>query len=123
MNTVLDPHRIEQLQLLGGPDLRGQMYGLFLEHAPDRINGVLKGWEEKDFKRIERNAHSLKSSAGNLGAMELMDLCQKIESAAEQSDETMLSELLVNFKELTQDVLEAVTQEKNTIDEQKSSNC
>lgn len=117
MNTVLDSHRIEQLQSLGGPNLLEQMCGLFLEHAPDRINGVLKGWEEKDFKRIERNAHSLKSSSGNLGAMELMNLCQKIESAAEQSNATMLSELLVNFKKMAQAVMKAVTRQKNAINE------
>ena len=112
MSAILDSHRIEQLQSLGDPNLLGEMCELFLEHAPDRIDNILKGWEEKDFKRIEESAHSLKSSSGNLGAMELMNLCQEIESAAEQSDGKKLSDLLLKFKEQTGAVLEAVTRQK-----------
>jgi len=117
LKPVLDSSRLEQLKSLGGPNLLGQMCGLFIENAPDRVKGVLTGWKEKDFKRIEQSAHSLKSSSGNLGAMDLMNLCQIIESAAEKSDETTLSETLVEFETMANVVLDAVIQEKKTTDE------
>jgi two-component system, sensor histidine kinase and response regulator len=82
--TLMDPQAFVRLREWGGDVLLGKMVGLFLKNAPDRMEEIRAGLEEGDAPRAERGAHSLKSSAGNLGAERLRRLCQYLEDAAEE---------------------------------------
>ncbi len=102
MESVIDMGRINQIKSFGGEDLIQQMCSLFIENAPKRVEDILQGWETKDFTRIEKGAHSLKSSSGNLGAMVLMELCQEIETLAERSNEGSLAALIPKINSLAE---------------------
>ncbi len=105
---TLDKARLNQLKGIGGSSLLVQMCDLFLEHTPNRVQAVAYGWQNKDYAKIEKNAHSIKSSAGNLGALEFMELCQRIESAGNQSNDKELSILLSGFEAHAQRVINEV---------------
>jgi HPt (histidine-containing phosphotransfer) domain-containing protein len=70
-NPILDRAAISRLDRLGGADFVRQMVELYLQHGPERIRALEKGVRDGDAAQIERAAHSLKSSAGNFGAVRL----------------------------------------------------
>jgi len=93
----LDNAMIQQLLDLGGKDLLGKMIGLFLEHAPLRMDKIEAAYVSQDLDEVYREAHALKSSAANLGANELRFLCQDIELLAHDGK---ASELVPKMPEL-----------------------
>jgi CheY-like chemotaxis protein len=64
------------------PNLPRKLVDLFLEHTPGRLDSALAGGRAGDWKAVEAAAHSLKSSAGNLGAHRLRHLADRVESLA-----------------------------------------
>jgi histidine phosphotransfer protein HptB len=51
----------------------------FLEDAPELLTGMTKGLESGDTQALTRSAHTLKSSARDLGLLELSDCCLQLE--------------------------------------------
>lgn len=84
---VIDPQAQARLQEWGGPKLVTQMIKLFLENAPIRLEQVRKGAASaSDMKEAERGAHSLKSSAANVGAVTVSKISAEIEDLATNND-------------------------------------
>jgi HPt (histidine-containing phosphotransfer) domain-containing protein len=79
----LDPAAIERLRRLGGDALTGKMASLFLGLAPERLRAAHEGLIAGDHDAIRRAAHSLKSSAGNIGAGAILEDSGRLEDAAE----------------------------------------
>lgn len=77
----LDPGVITRLEKLGAGFPR-KLIALFLEHTPRRLDTAMAGGRAGDWKAVEDAAHSLKSSAGNLGAVRLRELADRVEAAA-----------------------------------------
>jgi HPt (histidine-containing phosphotransfer) domain-containing protein len=80
---MLDNQALERLRKLGGDRLAGRMIALFLEAAPQRIQAARAGQEAGDFDQVRRAAHSLKSSAGNIGASLVREIADCLEQHAE----------------------------------------
>jgi two-component system, sensor histidine kinase and response regulator len=83
---AIDRAVIERLDRLGGKKLATGMIDIFLEHAPTRIDAAQAALAVDDVEEIRRAAHSLKSSAGNLGATRLQALCETIERIAQKQE-------------------------------------
>jgi len=84
-DAVLDETTIESLRELGrrsGTDLVSEIVELFLRIAPERVNAIRSGVDRSDTDAVERAAHALKSSAGNLGATALASSCALLETEA-----------------------------------------
>jgi HPt (histidine-containing phosphotransfer) domain-containing protein len=77
----LDHGVIDRLSVLGS-GLPNKLITLFLEQAPRRLDSAVAGGRAGDWKSVEDAAHSLKSSAGNLGAFRLRDLADRVEALA-----------------------------------------
>ena len=91
---VIDPQAQARLQEWGGPKLLSQMVRLFLENAPVRIEQVRKGLAEGSLKDAERGVHSLKSSAANVGAVQVNKLAAHMESLAAGGDSAGVAQQL-----------------------------
>jgi HPt (histidine-containing phosphotransfer) domain-containing protein len=81
-SQIIDPQALERLREWGGDKLAGQMVRLFLKNSGTRMDQIRAGVSAADLKEAERGAHSLKSSAANIGAETLRTLATRIESAA-----------------------------------------
>jgi two-component system sensor histidine kinase/response regulator len=66
------------------PDLFGELADLFIGELTPRIEGIRNGIQAADPGAVSQWAHSLKGSAGNLGASRLAALCEQIEHEARQ---------------------------------------
>jgi two-component system, sensor histidine kinase and response regulator len=90
---VLDHTQILRLKEWGGTDLQRKMIELFLTHSVERVNQIRDGLAQQNSKAAETGAHTLKSSAGNVGARRLQELCAHVESMAEREDLQQVREL------------------------------
>lgn len=82
-HPILDRAAAARLQALGGDKLLGQMIRLYLENARERLHQIDAGLAPVgDLAEAEAAAHSLKSSAANVGAMRVSALASAMETAA-----------------------------------------
>ena len=97
-DRAIDTEIIQGLRELGGddePELLVELIGIFLEDAPQRMKDITEGLEHGDLARIERGAHTLKSSSANIGALGLSDLCRRIVECARTNRPQELPDLCV----------------------------
>jgi two-component system sensor histidine kinase/response regulator len=106
--SPLDMAAIARLEEWGGATLRQKMIELFIKHAPERMEGIRKGLEEGDHELVERSAHSLKSSAANLGAEKLRRIAGIIEAAMEKGDHESVRQIFPEAQERLAEILEAL---------------
>ena len=96
-SQVIDPQALERLKEWGGEKLAAQMVRLFLKNSGTRMDQIRTGVSTDDPEETERGAHSLKSSAANIGAEHLRTLATRIESASLNQDldgmKTLLPEI------------------------------
>lgn len=83
----IDDAALERLREWGGPSLMVQMLRLFIDSSEQRMGEIEEGFSAGDLTVVERGAHSLKSSAGNVGAVVVNDLAARIEEAALAGDD------------------------------------
>lgn len=95
---MIDPEARERLAKWGGPELIQEMYQLFLQNADERIAQMRVGVERKEWVEVERGAHSLKSSASNVGATEVERLTVRMEELAREGRTVMLPTLLTELE-------------------------
>ena len=84
--AVLDPSTLEGLRMLEaatGTALLADLTRTFREDTPKRIAGIREALRTGDCEAIRRVAHSLRGSAGALGAMQLFSAATELERAAE----------------------------------------
>jgi two-component system sensor histidine kinase/response regulator len=94
----LDVRALERLRKIGGEALLSNIAGLFVSHAEPAIKEAAACLEAGDFDCVQRAAHSLKSSAGNLGANQLQNLAARIESLAEGRKAGEIQPLLADLE-------------------------
>ncbi|MCF7823675.1 MAG: Hpt domain-containing protein [Candidatus Marinimicrobia bacterium] len=87
MNELaIDPSILARLEKLGGKKLKQDLIQMYLDKRPDKVAGIRDGISTTDYDAIERFAHTLISSAGNLGGMLVSQLSAKLELAAMEKD-------------------------------------
>ena len=86
---VLDRTVIDALRALtppGEPDVLAEVLNLFLDEMPPRMRRLRNAWAAGDIQEARRTAHSLKGSAGNIGARRLFEVCSQLEEQARPGD-------------------------------------
>ncbi|MBD9370208.1 response regulator [Xanthomonas sp. XNM01] len=79
--TVLDPGMLDELREIAG-DEAASIVRLFLEDAPRLVRQLEQASATPDLDAMREAAHSLKSSAANVGALALSAAAKRIELAA-----------------------------------------
>ncbi len=82
----IDGRALDRLRRQGGPVLVREIVKIFLEDAPIRLRDGRAGVAARKLDATRRAAHSLKSTAGALGAVELKSLSEQIEELAAGDD-------------------------------------
>jgi HPt (histidine-containing phosphotransfer) domain-containing protein len=78
----LDHAALARLCAWGGEDLLRRIVAAFLEHAPAVLRAARAGLEGDDPTAVGAAAHSLKSSAAQVGAVRLSQVAAAIEELA-----------------------------------------
>ncbi|MGV3775002.1 MAG: Hpt domain-containing protein, partial [Verrucomicrobiales bacterium] len=59
-------------------DPLAEFIDLFLQDTPDRLALIKSAHREKDWVELERGAHALKGSCGNIGALKMEQICDSL---------------------------------------------
>ncbi len=109
--AVLDQVVIESLRQLtspGEPDVLAEVLTLFRTEVPGRIARLRNAWTAGDIEEVHRAAHSLKGSAGNIGARRMFDVCRRLDdlskSGAMAGAAPLIDELEVEFGKVDSEI-------------------
>lgn len=91
---LVDPGALERLNRIGGQEFLVEMIELFLEHSPQRLDAAHEALRDAEVSAVYRAAHSLKSTAANLGASALQAAAARVEDRAAAEDVKSLAPLL-----------------------------
>ncbi len=92
--SVVDQAALAKLQAIGGDKLVGQMVKLYLENAAERLRQIDGGLAPAgSLDEAEAGAHSLKSSAANVGATRVNALAAAMEKAAMKGERAAVQDL------------------------------
>ena len=97
--TIIDPAALQRLEDWGGTSLSKEIVRLFLENGPTRVDQIRGAMDGDDLDAPERGAHSLKSSAANVGAQLLQKVASELELAASVGDVNRVRDLLPNLEQ------------------------
>jgi HPt (histidine-containing phosphotransfer) domain-containing protein len=78
----------ERLQADGEPDLIVELIDLYLADVPLRLTAMRDALYQRNWLQVKREAHNLRGSSGNLGAVGMAAICEELErTVSEQSPE------------------------------------
>ncbi len=83
---AMQPQALEKLRTLGGEALVSRVVALFLELGPQRLGDGRRAMASGDLPTAERCFHSLRSSAANVGAVEVSRLAAVLEEEARRGE-------------------------------------
>jgi len=106
---IIDEGALDRLSEWGGAELIERMIRIFLDHAPTRVAEIRSGVESGEIRETEKGAHSLKSSAGNLGAVRLRDVCARVEDLAADGELERAAALVDEVEERHREATDALT--------------
>ncbi|MGK7944974.1 MAG: response regulator [Microcystaceae cyanobacterium] len=69
-----------------------EMVECYYQESDKQINRLISAFEEKDAMELNRAAHSLKSNSASLGAMELSDKCEQLETLTKAGEMTVTTD-------------------------------
>jgi HPt (histidine-containing phosphotransfer) domain-containing protein len=81
------------------PDLIVELIDLYLEDVPRRFEVMRSAFAGNDYSDIKRQAHTLKGSSSNLGALELARICDQIELLEINAPESGLPLLIAQVEQ------------------------
>ena len=93
-NSCVDQAILTKLRGLIGEKVLRKLITLFLEDVPKKINSAIQSEKSGDLESVSSIAHSLISSTGSLGAVDMQKLSERIEALAEQRKAGEVSALL-----------------------------
>jgi HPt (histidine-containing phosphotransfer) domain-containing protein len=95
---VCDPEALDRLRKWGGEELVQELVALFRTEAAERVSALRAGLRSGAAPEVERAAHALRSSSGQVGAARMQALCVELESRAAGGDLTGVPELLSSLE-------------------------
>lgn len=87
MTGTLNMEVIDELLALsddGDPELLVDLIEMYLADGPTKLEAIERGIAAGDWESVERAAHSLKGSSGNLGATYVLATSDRIQNACRE---------------------------------------
>jgi CheY-like chemotaxis protein len=114
---AVDPAALEKLRAMrqGDSDLVLEVIELFLQETPDRLAALRDALTRGDQPLILRVAHTLRGSAGHLGAKTLIALCARVEDKARLGKPFNAAFTITSIEEETARVREALVAEAERV--------
>jgi HPt (histidine-containing phosphotransfer) domain-containing protein len=108
---ALDEVVLERLRRLGGDALVERMIALFMANARVRLQAAHAAMRSGALEEVGRAAHSLKSSAGNVGAIRLLHLAGALEGHADEGSAERAARCLAELDEVCRALLARLERE------------
>lgn len=85
---VIDKDKIQAIIDLAEDDdeFFRELTDMFFERAPLLMSEIKAAYQTMDATKFERSSHALKGTSGNLGAIQLMKVCEVLEQLGRDKD-------------------------------------
>jgi signal transduction histidine kinase/CheY-like chemotaxis protein/HPt (histidine-containing phosphotransfer) domain-containing protein len=103
-SPILDNERISYLEAEFGGALTAELMELFLDQAPEILTSLREAVEANDPGGIQRSAHYLRGSSGNIGAMRVEALCAELEALGRSGKVDETTDVLAMLQETFDEV-------------------
>jgi HPt (histidine-containing phosphotransfer) domain-containing protein len=113
--AALDMSVVKEIKELGGeddPGFLGSLIQIYLDISPEKIKKLKQAFARADATTVTQEAHSLKSSSANMGAVHLSSLLALLEEQAKLGK--ISAEMAEIFKEVEKEYLQ-VEEELKTL--------
>lgn len=98
--------KAEALSRLGGNEaLLGKIIRSYVHDAPKMLDSLEKSVQMNDASSVQLHAHSIKGSAGNVGAQKLQQIAKTIELAAKEENRALYKGSMKELQKAMQDAL------------------
>ena len=104
---ILDMGVIDQMREDTGDESIPMLIDVFKEEVPMRVSNIVATLKEQSLDMLGREAHTLKSTSGSFGAMQLNSLAKSIEFAAKNNRRDRLEKLVTDLENVAADTLSA----------------
>lgn len=104
----VDDQTLHQLEVDTDPALLTRIIGLFIEETNARLDHISRAYQTGDWPRLQREVHTLKSSAATFGARRLHDHARRLDEACRSSDHDAIAVLTASLSEVAIPALEAL---------------
>jgi len=87
--TTIDPRVMADLRALqagGSPNFLSDLIDIFLKEQAQHLSNLRRAFDDRDASALERVAHTMKGSCGNLGARDLSNVCSELQTVARSED-------------------------------------
>ncbi len=111
----IDEQALARLQRLGGDRFVLRMIDAFLETMKDRLGAARTGVERGEADTVAQSMHSLKSSAGNFGAVCLRRAAEEMEQQAHAGRLDELPRLLARLEAAAAEVDHALAVQRKDV--------
>lgn len=111
--TILNSLR--SLQSTGSRDLLKSLFAAYRESSSTLVQAIAAAVQDGDGQAIRHNAHTLKSSSHNVGAVALSDMAQEMEALAKSGKTSQLPQLLARLTQEHERVLDALTRHEERL--------
>ena len=101
----------EKIQLDGEPDLIVELIDLYVQDARRRLAIMKLSLTQRNSLSLKREAHSLRGSSGNLGALKMALVCDEIEGL-ESEDPFAIEALLACLEQELEQVIKVFLAER-----------
>ncbi len=113
-HAAIDRGTLENLRALqhqGKPDLLARVISIYLEDSLRLLEALRQALSRGDEKELKRQAHSLKSSSANVGALRLAGFCRELETTEEHESKVLILERLALLESEYESVRRELTAE------------
>jgi signal transduction histidine kinase/CheY-like chemotaxis protein/HPt (histidine-containing phosphotransfer) domain-containing protein len=86
------------------PEMFKEILNDFVPPSHQIIKDIQNGWKARSAEAVKQAAHKLKSSARSIGAMELADICQSLETAGKEEDWEMINNNVPKLDQLMKEI-------------------
>jgi CheY-like chemotaxis protein/HPt (histidine-containing phosphotransfer) domain-containing protein len=96
---ALETGALDRMRKLGGDSFAAEMIGIFLEYTAQKLAQGLQAHAAGDLAGVQNAMHPIKSSAGNVGAVQIQALAARIEDLAGKRQGDSLGALLAEINQ------------------------
>ena len=118
-SELIDRHALDVIRSVGQnrkTNLLGQLITLYFEHSPQLLQTIQEAIVAGDGLRLQRAAHSLKSSSANLGGQMLAALCKRLEEMGRSNQLDDAGQLFLEVETVYRQLSDALALEEEGSD-------
>lgn len=105
---ILDADIVAELLDIGDAEFLQDLFETYIEDAHQKIDGITQAMAKQDAETLGKLAHTFKGASGNIGALKLSQIAEKLQHMGHQDQLEGVETVVADLVELYQLVEQAM---------------